>query len=165
MKVDGREAKRSAIYLPVSAKFLIALIGAIAWMGFSIWAAGPWLADLKSYVGTAFAIFLVYGIAIIPGFMNAFMAISLILDKRPPHRPLSVYPPISILIAAYNEEASIADTLRSLSLAPYDLDRFRGEAGGEVIATGTPEEVADTEGSFTGQFLREVLPAKAAAAA
>jgi len=46
-----------------------------------------------------------------------------------------------------------------------DLGPEGGEAGGEVIATGTPEEVADTEGSFTGQFLREVLPAKAAAAA
>jgi excinuclease ABC subunit A len=46
-----------------------------------------------------------------------------------------------------------------------DLGPEGGEAGGEVIATGTPEQVADVEESFTGQFLREVLPAKAAAAA
>ncbi len=137
MKVDGREAKRSAIYLPVSAKFLIALIGAIAWMVFSIWAAGPWLADLKSYVGTAFAIFLVYGIAIIPGFMNAFMAISLILDKRPPHRPLSVYPPISILIAAYNEEASIEETLVSI-----DQQKYPGELQVIVINDGSADGTA-----------------------
>lgn len=137
MKVDGREAKRSAIYLPVSAKFLIALVGAIAWMGFSIWAAGPWLADLKSYVGTAFAIFLVYGIAIIPGFMNAFMAISLILDKRPPHRPLSVYPPISILIAAYNEEASIEETLVSI-----DQQKYPGELQVIVINDGSADGTA-----------------------
>jgi biofilm PGA synthesis N-glycosyltransferase PgaC len=137
MKVDGREAKRSAIYLPVSAKFLIALIGAIAWMGFSIWAAGPWLADLKSYVGTAFAIFLVYGIAIIPGFMNAFMAISLVLDKRPPHRPLSVYPPISILIAAYNEEASIEETLVSI-----DQQKYPGELQVIVINDGSADGTA-----------------------
>jgi biofilm PGA synthesis N-glycosyltransferase PgaC len=119
MKVESRKAQRSAIYLSVSAKFLIALIGAIAWMGFSIWAAGPWLADLRSHVGIVFAVFLVYGIAIIPGFMNAFMAISLVLDKRPPHRPLSVYPPISILIAAYNEEASIEETLVSIDQQKY----------------------------------------------
>ncbi|QGW83162.1 glycosyltransferase [Variovorax paradoxus] len=137
MKVDGREAKRSAIYLPVSAKFLIALIGAIAWMGFSIWAAGPWLADLKSYVGTAFAIFLVYGIAIIPGFMNAFMAISLVLDKRPPHRPLPVYPPISILIAAYNEEASIDETLVSI-----DQQKYPGELQVIVINDGSADGTA-----------------------
>jgi len=93
MNEDGQKAL-PLLYLSVSGKFLIALIGATAWMGFSIWAAEAWLADLKSYLGTVLAIFLVYGIAIIPGFMNAFMAISLLLDKRPTHSPLSVYPPI-----------------------------------------------------------------------
>jgi excinuclease ABC subunit A len=46
-----------------------------------------------------------------------------------------------------------------------DLGPEGGEAGGDVVAVGTPEEVAEVEGSFTGEFLRGVLPAKAAAAA
>jgi excinuclease ABC subunit A len=46
-----------------------------------------------------------------------------------------------------------------------DLGPEGGEAGGEVIATGTPEDVAADEGSFTGQYLRDVLPSHAAAAA
>jgi excinuclease ABC subunit A len=46
-----------------------------------------------------------------------------------------------------------------------DLGPEGGEAGGEIVAVGTPEQVADVEGSFTGQFLRHVLPQKAAAAA
>jgi excinuclease ABC subunit A len=46
-----------------------------------------------------------------------------------------------------------------------DLGPEGGEAGGEVIATGTPEDVAAEEGSFTGQYLRDVLPSHAAAAA
>ena len=46
-----------------------------------------------------------------------------------------------------------------------DLGPEGGEAGGEVLATGTPEDIAAVEGSYTGQFLREVLPAFAAAAA
>ena len=46
-----------------------------------------------------------------------------------------------------------------------DLGPEGGEAGGEIVAVGTPEQVAEMEGSFTGQFLRELLPAKAAAAA
>ena len=46
-----------------------------------------------------------------------------------------------------------------------DLGPEGGEAGGEIVATGTPEQVAAVEDSFTGQFLREVLPAHAAAAA
>ncbi len=38
-----------------------------------------------------------------------------------------------------------------------DLGPEGGEAGGEVIATGTPEDVAAVEESHTGQFLRQVL--------
>jgi excinuclease ABC subunit A len=45
-----------------------------------------------------------------------------------------------------------------------DLGPEGGEAGGEVIAEGTPERVAEEERSFTGQFLRALLPAAAAAA-
>jgi excinuclease ABC subunit A len=43
-----------------------------------------------------------------------------------------------------------------------DLGPEGGEAGGEVIATGTPEQVAEVRESYTGQFLRRILPARAA---
>ena len=46
-----------------------------------------------------------------------------------------------------------------------DLGPEGGEGGGEVIATGTPEEIAAAEESATGQFLREILPARETAAA
>ncbi len=46
-----------------------------------------------------------------------------------------------------------------------DLGPEGGEAGGEVIAIGTPEDVAAVEESHTGQFLRAVLAERAAAAA
>src|SRR5437773_5535331 len=45
-----------------------------------------------------------------------------------------------------------------------DLGPEGGEAGGEVIAAGTPEQVAEVEESFTGQYLREILAGVAAAA-
>jgi len=46
-----------------------------------------------------------------------------------------------------------------------DLGPEGGEAGGEVIATGTPEQVADVEESYTGRFLRGLLPSAATVAA
>ena len=46
-----------------------------------------------------------------------------------------------------------------------DLGPEGGEAGGEIIATGTPEQIAEVEESATGQFLRHVLPKAAVAAA
>ena len=38
-----------------------------------------------------------------------------------------------------------------------DLGPEGGDAGGEIIATGTPEEVAKEEASHTGRFLRKIL--------
>ena len=38
-----------------------------------------------------------------------------------------------------------------------DLGPEAGEAGGEVVATGTPEEIVTVEQSHTGRFLRRVL--------
>src|SRR5437016_5172930 len=39
-----------------------------------------------------------------------------------------------------------------------------GEEGGELIAAGTPEEIADVEESYTGRFLQRVLARRAVAA-
>jgi excinuclease ABC subunit A len=38
-----------------------------------------------------------------------------------------------------------------------DLGPDGGDAGGEVVATGSPEALAAMEGSFTAQYLRPVL--------
>jgi excinuclease ABC subunit A len=41
-----------------------------------------------------------------------------------------------------------------------DLGPEGGEEGGEVVATGTPEEVAAVEGSYTGSFLADLVEPK-----
>jgi excinuclease ABC subunit A len=71
------------------------------------------------------------------------------------------------LVDAGNTVLVIEHNLDVIKQADWivDLGPEGGEAGGEVIATGTPEQVADVDGSFTGQFLRAVLPATTAAAA
>jgi excinuclease ABC subunit A len=38
-----------------------------------------------------------------------------------------------------------------------DLGPEGGDAGGRVVAAGTPEEVARSTESFTGQYLKRVL--------
>jgi excinuclease ABC subunit A len=38
-----------------------------------------------------------------------------------------------------------------------DLGPEGGDAGGEIIAEGTPEQVAQVERSYTGEFLRQIL--------
>jgi excinuclease ABC subunit A len=70
------------------------------------------------------------------------------------------------LVDAGNTVLVIEHNLDVIKQADWivDLGPEGGEAGGEVIATGTPEQVAEVEESYTGKFLREILPVAVAAA-
>jgi len=39
-----------------------------------------------------------------------------------------------------------------------DLGPEGGDGGGEIVATGTPEDIARAESSHTGRFLRDLMP-------
>ncbi len=73
----------------------------------------------------------------------------------------------SALSTAGNTVLVIEHNLDVIKQADWivDLGPEGGEAGGEVIAAGTPEDIAEVEESHTGQFLRGVLAQPAAAAA
>ena len=38
-----------------------------------------------------------------------------------------------------------------------DLGPEGGDGGGNLVATGTPEEVAKVKGSYTGKYLKKLL--------
>ena len=71
------------------------------------------------------------------------------------------------LVDAGNTVLVIEHNLDVIKQADWliDLGPEGGEAGGEVLAVGTPEDVARVDASHTGHFLRRVLPGVAAAAA
>jgi excinuclease ABC subunit A len=64
------------------------------------------------------------------------------------------------LVDAGNTVIVIEHNLDVLKRADFiiDLGPEGGARGGEVIATGTPEQVAEVKESYTGQFLRRILP-------
>lgn len=107
------------IYRRASIRFTIAFLFAAAWTVFSIWVSLPWLADLAALSHPLAALFALTFIAYVPGFMNAFLLASLVLQPAFRRRPPVAYPGLSVLIAAYQEEAAIAETLRSLSETTY----------------------------------------------
>ena len=119
MASTERPTSNAPFYLGIRGKFAVALLTSGAWFALTVAIALPWITELSGIVGTAFALLAVGGIALVPGFMNAFLIASLLLDRRPPRIQPSRYPSVSILIAAYNEEASIADTLRSIANQDY----------------------------------------------
>jgi excinuclease ABC subunit A len=67
------------------------------------------------------------------------------------------------LVDAGNSVVVIEHNLDVIKTADrlVDLGPEGGEGGGEIVATGTPEEVAAVAGSYTGRFLAELVqPAK-----
>ena len=105
--------------MSVRTKFALAIVLSVGWFALTTWIALPWMRDLARLANWPVAILVVGGIALVPGLMNAFLAVSLLLDQRPPRSAFDHYPAVSILIAAYNEEQSISETLRSLALQNY----------------------------------------------
>src|SRR5438094_1535147 len=65
------------------------------------------------------------------------------------------------LVDAGNTMIVIEHNLDVIKQADWivDLGPEGGEAGGEIVAVGTPEDVAHVDASFTGRFLQHVLPA------
>jgi excinuclease ABC subunit A len=77
---------------------------------------------------------------------------------------------VSKLLAAFKK---LIDAGGSIVVIEHNLDVIKvadwvidlgpegGERGGEIVAVGTPEEIAANEHSYTGQWLRKVLPMEA----
>ena len=57
----------------------------------------------------------------------------------------------TVVIIEHNQ-----DVLKTVDYL-IDMGPEGGEGGGMIIAEGTPEEVARTEGSYTGKYLKEIL--------
>src|SRR5688572_22549062 len=118
------EQERRSLYVTVKQKFVIATGFALLWFGVSLWLAQPWVAQLSEQVGAAIAYAVVMMIALVPGFLNAHILMSVLLDS-PRALPKQImdhpeaFPPITVLIAAYNEEENLPETLMSLLLQDY----------------------------------------------
>jgi excinuclease ABC subunit A len=67
------------------------------------------------------------------------------------------------LVEQGNSVIVIEHNLDVIKTADYciDLGPEGGNGGGRIVAEGTPEALAETPGSYTGQFLRKALRAQA----
>ncbi|TXH06957.1 MAG: excinuclease ABC subunit A [Candidatus Moraniibacteriota bacterium] len=66
------------------------------------------------------------------------------------------------LVAKGNTVMVIEHNMDLIKSADYiiDIGPEGGSGGGKIVATGTPEEVAKTAGSYTGEYLKKVLRKK-----
>ncbi|WP_448325669.1 excinuclease ABC subunit UvrA [Sulfitobacter sp. M13] len=70
------------------------------------------------------------------------------------------------LVDQGNSVVVIEHNLDVIKTADYiiDIGPEGGDGGGQVVATGTPEQVAEVEGSYTGYYLKQMLAQRKVAA-
>ena len=138
--------RKPPIYIPVTIKFVLAQIGAVLWVLFSFWVALPWINGLDSVIGPVLTILIILGVAILPGYISGFVFFSTLMDRRPTLSEIAHYPAISILIAAYNEEHTITDTLHSVLSQSYpgDMEVIVIDDGSQDQTAAQVEAVMDS---------------------
>jgi poly-beta-1,6-N-acetyl-D-glucosamine synthase len=116
----ARRDGRSGFYLSVGAKFVVAVVAALVWLAAAALLSVPWHDQLAPDISEVGAWIIIALLAFLPGFLVAFLAASLLLDRQPLLRVRNPTTGITIVIAARNEEAGIADTIRYATRTDYD---------------------------------------------
>nr|WP_246145565.1 glycosyltransferase [Bacillus rubiinfantis] len=106
-------------YLPVLWKFWLSHGISLAWMIFSIIISMPWVKELGELISLPGSIVIITGIAYVPGYLNAFLVVSLLFDRQPTFKISHPQEPVSILIACWNEEKGIVATLQQIAKQDY----------------------------------------------
>ncbi len=103
--------RRRRIYIKLSLRLAAVIAIALAWAGFSFWLSLPWIETLGQSITMPLAVAVILGIAIIPGYLNANLIASLLIDRPPPLRFDLAFPPVTVAIACFNEQDTIEETL------------------------------------------------------
>jgi biofilm PGA synthesis N-glycosyltransferase PgaC len=156
-----RRPARSRRYFSVTAKFLVAQGFALSWLGLSIWLSLPWLRDLAGAITIVPAVLVISFIAYLPGWIVAFLAVSLLFDRQPPLPLYHPTEPVTVLIAARNEAERIEETIAYVAHQDY-----RGPVEILVVDNGSSDgtgTVVEALGAATGlnvNCISELRPGK-----
>jgi len=135
--MDNKRVKYKKNYISVSYKFLISHISALIWTVFAIYISINWINDLSKIITLPIAIIIITGIAYIPGYLNIFLIVSLIIDNPPALENTHPTDDITIIIAARNEGDTIANTLSYVANQDYT-----GKCKILVIDNGSTDKTA-----------------------
>jgi len=103
--------RRHSVYIPLKLRVILTFVAGLLWVCFSLWLSRSWIETLGHDITTPLAILVITGIALIPGYLNIQLISSILLDIPRPLRFDVEFPHVTLLVAAYNEQGSIAETL------------------------------------------------------
>lgn len=137
---------RRRLYLRLRTRAALTVACALAWLAVSTWLALPWAGDLGRHIGAPLAWVVIAGIALVPGYLNAQLLSSVLLDRARPLAVPATLPDLAVLVAAYNEEASIGETIAYLARSDYP-----GSVEFVVVDDGSADGTRDVVREWMGR--------------
>jgi biofilm PGA synthesis N-glycosyltransferase PgaC len=147
-------------------RFAIAAGCTFAWVAFSVWVSEPWRDDLEQAIGPVMAWVIPLFLAYIPGLVIGFMIFTLLITRyrelplEPPEGDWlpGEWPPVTVVIAAWNESDSIVPTLERIADLTYE-----GHVEVVVADNNSTDDTAalvDATGERLGLHYRRVFEEK-----
>ena len=118
-ELERTPREREGLYVALHLKLFFVVAIALTWASLSFWFALPWIEDLASSITLPLALAVIFGIAIVPGYLNANLIASLLIDRPPPLRFDLEFPALTVVIACFEEEESIEETIDYVAKQEY----------------------------------------------
>ena len=155
---DAEEAPEDhrLLYIPLRLKLVFVALVSLSWVGFSLWLAIPWIEQLGQSITVPLAAVLIAGIAIIPGYLNAHLISSLLFDRAPRLRFDLDFPAITLIVACFNEEEVIEETLDYAATQDYpgELHILVADDGSHGQTVGQGELCAEVDRRISREAIR-----------
>ena len=137
-ELERTPQERRPLYVALHIKLFAVVAIALAWAGLSFWLALPWIESLGSSIGLPLALAVIVGIAILPGYLNANLIASLLIDRPPPLRFDLEFPDLTVVIACFEEEGAVEETIDYVTKQEYP-GKLRVVIADDGSADGTVE--------------------------
>jgi biofilm PGA synthesis N-glycosyltransferase PgaC len=118
-ELERTPQERKRLYVALHLKLAAVVAIALSWAGLSFWIALPWIESLGESIGLPLALAVIVGIAILPGYLNANLIASLLIDRPPPLRFDLEFPDLTVVIACFEEEEAIEETIDYVAKQEY----------------------------------------------
>src|SRR4029077_7704970 len=80
-EAEGR-ARRN-MYIPLKLRVALTVLAGLLWLGFSLWLSRRWISALGDDLTVPGAVLVIWGIALIPGYLNIQLLGAILLDQPP----------------------------------------------------------------------------------
>ncbi len=145
--LERTPGERRRLYVGLRLKLLMVIGLALLWAGLSIWISLPWIESLGESITVPQAAALIAGIAIIPGYLNANLVASVLIDRPPRLRFDLEFPDLTVIVACFNEEQAITETIDYAMRHDYP-----GEVRVLVADDGSTDRTAELASIAAGSY-------------